>query len=293
MKNRGEVALEIVLDEKNMEEVGIGARAEGVPGKSDNQEGQNCERMEHAEGGAEFSGGNGPQKNAATGENERGRTLGEGRDAQPEAEEKQVDFVVWRAAQRIGGEGVIFFEDGNGGNESERQGGGEEHVRASGAGEGDYTDTRGKNQEGGASGSAAIAPEGESGRGQGGNESRKSGGEARGPLHRRDEFESDSGRPIVEDWFFKPWMGVKSWGEPIAGRRHMLCNPGVARLVGPDEADRCESREETNGQDDAGHERSGEAIRASVMIFCHGAEVYQRCAGRYMRTSPGKTSVPE
>ncbi len=60
LKNRSEVALEIVFDEENMEEAGIFARAEHIPGKSDDSERENGEGMKHAKSAAEILGRNRP-----------------------------------------------------------------------------------------------------------------------------------------------------------------------------------------------------------------------------------------
>jgi hypothetical protein len=51
-----------------------------------------------------------------------------------------------------------------------------------------------------------------------------------------ENFEAESGGPIIEDGFFKPGFAVKARRDPIAGFGHIASDPCVAGFVGADEA---------------------------------------------------------
>ena len=70
-----EVALEIVLDDKDAKEVGVAAGAEDVPGKSGYAERTDCGGMKEAEGFAPALSEKRPEKNGAAGKNDAGRAF--------------------------------------------------------------------------------------------------------------------------------------------------------------------------------------------------------------------------
>ena len=73
----GEVALEVVFDDEDAEEIGVTAGAKDVPGKSGEAEGGEGGGMEEAEGVAPALGEERPEKNGAAGENDGGGAFGE------------------------------------------------------------------------------------------------------------------------------------------------------------------------------------------------------------------------
>jgi len=85
----GEVALEIVFDDEDAEEVGVAAGAEDVPGESGEAEGREGGGMKEAEGVAPALGEERPEENGAAGEDDGGRAFGEDGEAEEETEEKE------------------------------------------------------------------------------------------------------------------------------------------------------------------------------------------------------------
>ena len=85
---RSEVALEIVFDDKDAEEVGISAGAEDVPGKSREAEADDADGMKATEGVTPALGEEGPEKNPSAGEDDRGGAFGENGEAKEETEEE-------------------------------------------------------------------------------------------------------------------------------------------------------------------------------------------------------------
>src|SRR5216684_5636438 len=72
----GEVALEIVLDNEDAEEIGVAAGAEDVPRESGEAEGSEGDGMKEAESVAPALGEERPEKNGAAGENDGGGAFG-------------------------------------------------------------------------------------------------------------------------------------------------------------------------------------------------------------------------
>src|SRR2546425_3666562 len=75
----GEVALEIVLDDEDAEEVGVPAGASDVPGQGREAERCDCDGVKEAESVAPAFGEERPEENGATGENDGGGAFGEDR----------------------------------------------------------------------------------------------------------------------------------------------------------------------------------------------------------------------
>src|SRR5260370_607223 len=57
------------------------------------------------------------------------------------------------------------------------------------------------------------------------------------------ELEAQRSAPVEERRLFKPWLSVQTRRDPVAGFGHVARDPGVARLVRPDEADGAEMAE--------------------------------------------------
>src|SRR5271170_3749998 len=74
---RGEVALKIVLEDKDAEEIGIAAGAEDVPGERGETETGDGHGMKAAKGVAPASGRDGPEENGAAREKDGRRAFRE------------------------------------------------------------------------------------------------------------------------------------------------------------------------------------------------------------------------
>jgi len=102
----GEIALEIVLDDEDAEEIGIAPGTDDVPGKGRKAEAGNGQRVKAAEGVTPAPGECGPQQYAAAGKNDGGRALCKCGEAEEKAKENQGE--PWRALDgrrlRIAGE---------------------------------------------------------------------------------------------------------------------------------------------------------------------------------------------
>src|SRR5713101_4152920 len=82
----GEVALEIVLDDEDAEEIGVAAGAEDVPGKTGEGKRHESGGMKEAEGVAPALGDERPEKNGAAGEDDSGRAFREDGEPQEKTE---------------------------------------------------------------------------------------------------------------------------------------------------------------------------------------------------------------
>jgi len=89
LKFGGEVALEIMLDDEDAEEIGIAPGTDDVPGKRGETEAGDGDRMEAAEGVTPTPGEYRPQQYTAAGENDGGRALRERGETEEKAEEEQ------------------------------------------------------------------------------------------------------------------------------------------------------------------------------------------------------------
>ena len=117
---------------------------------------------------------------------------------------------------------------------------GERHVCGGGVGKADHADGRGKKKENPARGFCAVDTPGQPGHGESGEKGGERAGKARSSFADAEEFEAESGAPVIEDGLFKPRLAIEARRDPIAGFRHVASNPGVARLVRSDEADGAE-----------------------------------------------------
>ena len=61
-------------------------------------------------------------------------------------------------------------------------------------------------------------------------------GQTRGGFADAEELEADSCAPIKKRRLFEPGFSVETRSNPVAALKHVAGNPGVARLVWPDEA---------------------------------------------------------
>jgi hypothetical protein len=77
LKFGGKVALEVVFDDEDAEEIGVATGAEDVPGKRGDAEGGDCGGLKQAEGVAPAFGEDGPEEDGATGEDDGCGTFGE------------------------------------------------------------------------------------------------------------------------------------------------------------------------------------------------------------------------
>ena len=88
LKLGSEEAVEIVFDDEDAKEVGVAAGAEDVPGKGGEAETGDGDGMKAAKGVAPAFCKNGPEKNGAAGQDDGGRTFGEGGEAEKNPEEE-------------------------------------------------------------------------------------------------------------------------------------------------------------------------------------------------------------
>ncbi len=140
----GEVALEIVFDDEDAEEIWIAAGAQYIPGKSGEAEGSDCDGMKEAEGVAPALGEERPEKYGAAGENDGYGAFCEDGEAEEETEENQGEprysredrsVFVLREAEHDGG-----ADHGDGEHAAEG------HVRGGSVREADHADG-GRKQE--------------------------------------------------------------------------------------------------------------------------------------------------
>ena len=84
-----EIALEIVFDDEDAEEIGIAAGTEDVPGQGGQAERRDCGGMKQPEGVAPALGENGPEEDGAAGQDDGGGAFCENREAEKKSEEQQ------------------------------------------------------------------------------------------------------------------------------------------------------------------------------------------------------------
>jgi len=87
----GEVALEIVLDDEDAEEIGIAQGTKDVPGERGETEAGNGDGMEAADGVTPAPGDCRPQQHAPAGKNDGGGAFRESGEAEEQAEKEQTD----------------------------------------------------------------------------------------------------------------------------------------------------------------------------------------------------------
>jgi hypothetical protein len=84
-----EVAFEVVLDDKDAEELGIAVSAKYVPGEGGQAETGDGQRVKAAESVTPTSGQDGPEEYGAAGKNDGGGSFGEDGETEKKAEEQQ------------------------------------------------------------------------------------------------------------------------------------------------------------------------------------------------------------
>ena len=98
--------------------------------------------------------------------------------------------------------------------------------------------------------------------GEGCGQSGDGGRQARGPFGRQVQCETERGGPVIEDGLFEPRAAVETGSYPVAGLGHGAGDPGVARLVGTDEAEGAEVAEKAEADDGGrGENRGGVCFR--------------------------------
>ena len=86
---RGEIALEIVFDDEDAEEIGIAVGAENVPGQGGHAERGDCGGMKKAEGIAPAFREQCPEKDGSSAENNGCRALCQHREPKENAKQNQ------------------------------------------------------------------------------------------------------------------------------------------------------------------------------------------------------------
>jgi len=89
LESGGEVALEIMFDDEDVEEVGVAVGAEDVPGKGGATERCDRDGMKQADGVAPALGEEPPEKYGAAGKNHGGRAFREDGETEEESGEQQ------------------------------------------------------------------------------------------------------------------------------------------------------------------------------------------------------------
>src|SRR5580658_2401139 len=261
-----DISFEIVLKQKDSNKIGIAPRAEDVPGKGNDQERSDCDRMEHPERGAPVLRRERPNPNRASCQNNRRRTLGEHSKPEKCSEQancrKVASVLRQRGISRAAQYSSLSQYDCSAGHRN-RDGSGEEHVRCGCAREPDGGDARGKEQRGEqcraprAFFKAVMFPS-EPRDAERCDESGKRRRESRRPFRWQMQPESDGGCPVVKDRFLEPRAAVESRCNPISGLGHGARDPGVARLVRSEEANGSQVTKQTDQRREANRERRQE-----------------------------------
>src|SRR5258708_1564790 len=200
--------------------------------------------MKEAEGVARAFGEERAEKNGAAGENNGCGAFCEDGEAEEETEENKggprcsrEDWRVFvlREAQNDGG-----ADHGN------REHAAERHVRGGGVREADHADGGRKQKQKPASGFRAIETQCEPGQRECGEKRRDGARQPRGGFANAEELETECRAPVIKNGPFKPRLSVEARRDPVAGLGHLARYPGVARLVGSDEADGAEMAEITD-----------------------------------------------
>jgi len=272
----GEVALEIVLDEEDAEEVGVAASAENAPRESCKAKRRESGRMKEAEGVAPALGDERPEENGASGENDGRGTFREGGETQEKTEEDKGE------PRRLRNDGRILVareaQDDGGTNHGNGEHAAEGHVRGGGVRKADHADGGRKQKKQPTSGFRAVETEREPGERERREKRRDGAWQARGGFANAEELEAYCRAPIEKWRLFEPRFSVEARRDPIAGLSHVARDPGVARLVRPDEADGAEMAEVANVercQDEDGPADSGGGSGARILgkgsgCFGHG-----------------------
>ena len=230
-----EVALEIVLDDEDAEEVGVAAGTQDIPGEGGQAERGDGGGMKETEGVAPALREKRPGKNGASGKNDGGGSFCEDREAKEETEQKERRPRGLRNDRRI----LIAREAEHdcGADHRDREHRAERHVSSGGVREADHADSCGQQKQQPAGGFRAVKTKSQPGhreRGeQGGDGARQSGGS----FADAEKPEAKRSAPVEERWLLKPGFSVQARSDPVSGLSHVACDPRVARLVRADEAD--------------------------------------------------------
>ncbi len=239
-----EVALEIVLDEEDAEEIGIAAGAENVPGKSREAKSGDGDWVKKKESVAPALRQERPEEDGTSAENDCGGAFG--KNCQAEEKSKKDEGEPWRSRD----DGSVFVSREANGDSSSDHGDGqhaaEGHIRGGGVREADHADGGGKKEQEPARGLRAVEAQCEPGHRQRGKER---GDRARqtscGFTHAK-EFEAQRRAPVKERRLLEPRFAVEVGRDPVACLDHVASDPGVAGLVRTDEADGAEMAEVTD-----------------------------------------------
>src|SRR5208283_268641 len=124
-------------------------------------------------------------------------------------------------------------------------------------GEANHADRCGKKKEQPPRGPRAVNTPSQPSHGEGCQKRGQCAWEASGGLADAEKLEAEGCGPVIEDRLFEPRLAIEARSNPVAGLGHVPCNPGVARLVGTDEADDAEIVEVAEierGEDEDGPE---------------------------------------
>jgi hypothetical protein len=184
----GEVALEIVLDDEDVEEVGVAAGAEDVPGKSSETEGREGDGMKKSKGLAPAFGEERPEKYGASGENDGGWALCQDREAKEQTEEKEGGPACSREYRRM----LVAREPQNdgGADHGDREHAAEGHVRGGRVRKADHADGSRKQEQQPASGFRSMETQREPGQHKRGEQRRERAGQPRGGFAHAEELEA-------------------------------------------------------------------------------------------------------
>lgn len=170
-------------------------------------------------------------------------------------------------------------EDQGGENQCNRKRSGKGHVRGRGVGKADHADGCGKKKEQPTGSPSAVETPSEPSHGEGCEKCGESAGEACSDFAGAEEFEAEGRAPVIKDWLLEPRLAVEARSDPVAGFGHVAGNPGVARLVGANEADGAEivevaevERGEDKGEPEKAHRRGERiAVWGGVVSWSHGS----------------------
>jgi len=272
----GEVALEIVLDDEDAEEVGVAAGAEDIPGESGEAKRRESGRMKEAEGVAPALREKRPEKNGAAGENDGCGAFREDGETQEKTEKNESE------PRRLWNDGRILIsreaQDDGGADHGNREHAAEGHVRGGGVREADHANGGRKQKQQPASCFRAIETKREPCQRKCGEKRGYGARQPRGSFAHAEDLETYCRAPIEKWRFLEPRFSVKARRDPIAGLGHVARDPGVTRLVRPDEANGAEMAEVANverSQDEDGPADSGGSFGARILgdgggCFGHG-----------------------
>ncbi len=272
----GEEALEIVLDDEDAEEIGVTACTKNVPGKSGEAERRKSGGMEEAEGVAPAFGEERPEKDGAAGKNDGRGAFGEDGEAEEETEENESQPGCSR--ENCGVFVAREAQDNGGADHGDGEHGAKRHVGGGGVREADHANGRRKQKQQPASGFRAVEAQCKPCQHKRSEQGRDRARQPRGGFAHAEELEAKCRAPVEERRLLKPRLSIEARGDPIGGLGHVARDPGVTRLVRPDEADGAKMAEVADverGCDENGPANSSGGAGARVLgnwsgCFGHG-----------------------